>query len=258
MGLTLKTLRYAAIPALLIVLSLLVPTATLADDPAPPSPPPAIMFVGPGEGADGSPEKPFLYEQGDKGKLGISIPDELKAKAKIKWKLDQAPADTEPIGLDLLWFPTNVPNRYLVMSGVQWDGDFVVLSAWLEIKGSGPSPPSPNPDSALTARVLKGFTGQDKAILSADAKKFKSATVALLPQIPNLKTVLELQDALDATLQAVQWPKGRYGDLSNLAGELAGDGGKDRPLDAARATSILTIVGKACDAVVAANSGVKK
>lgn len=116
-----------------------------------PAPIPAVQVkitVPKGVFGEGLRNSPYVFDSSTKCYLTLNLtePESLKT---LTWYTEDGPPDIEPInatettpGTILSFSSGNTAGLFLVEA--DWDKGF--SKVWLEIKGSGPSPPIPEPD----------------------------------------------------------------------------------------------------------------
>lgn len=118
-------------------------------DPPNPDPTPEKISISVPKGVLGEGKRlaPYVFDATTKCYLSINIPDVASLKTLV-WHTEDGPPDIEAInatvelpGTILSFSSGNTPGLFLVEA--DWDKGFSKI--WLEIKGSGPSPPPIDP-----------------------------------------------------------------------------------------------------------------
>lgn len=149
-----------------LILLLGLCTSVLAQEPKPDpvKPPEEVKITVPkGVLGEGKRLSPYVFDSTTKCYLTLNLtePESLKT---LKWYTEDGPPDIEPInatedmpGTILSFSSGNTTGLFLVEA--DWDKGFSKI--WLEIKGSGPSPPKPvDPDippGPVDPNVQPGF-----------------------------------------------------------------------------------------------------
>ena len=127
----------------LAIVVCLLASPLLAQDPVKPDvpvvPPAKVAITVPkGVLGDGKQLAPYVFDATTKCYLSLSnLPDDAKVKPD-DWDLVDGPADAEPLSdFKIIAFSQANPGKYVVAI----HGDYGYSKIWLEIKGSGPSPP---------------------------------------------------------------------------------------------------------------------
>lgn len=134
-----------------IIALLCLSSSLLAQDPKPepvPVQPPEEVKISVPKGVlgDGKRLSPYVFDSTTKCYLTLNLTDQESLKT-LRWYTEDGPPDIEPInatddlpGTILSFSSGNTPGLFLVEA--DWDKGF--SKVWLEIKGSGPSPPKPD------------------------------------------------------------------------------------------------------------------
>ncbi len=223
-----------------VILSLLLISPAVAQDPMPPVPLPVVQasLEAPGVSGTGKRNDPYLFTTSTKCALRLTG----TAPAAV-WDTSDAPTDFEVLG-QVAIFSLSEPGTYLVyVRGENWHA-----KCWFTIQ-SGTDPPPP--EDSISKRVKTALTGADA---KADAAKFGAVCTELAKALEagRINRLAGMATSLKAGLDAVGWVQGKYPGMSTLAGELFGVNVPDKPLDAettARFVKQLKLISTACEEV---------
>lgn len=206
------------------------------DVPLPPAPV-AVAIVAPKEvTGTGKRSDPFVFTAETRCILKL-----VGAKEKADWDTDDAPADIEKLDTALV-FSLLSPGSYQVIN----KGGPDYCRCWFVIK-SGTDPPAP--EDAITRRVKAALAGH-----AEDAVKFGSVCDELAKAMDAGKILKQsnFEASMEAGLNAVDWPKGKYAGLTALSSELFDRGDTDWTLtadDKAAFAKSLRAISAACKGV---------
>lgn len=210
----------------------------LADDPIKPVPTAGQINAPASVTGKGTRDAPYVFSLGSKGDLRLAT-----ATEKVKWILDDAPAETEILqDGKRLWFPTDVPGQYLAFAAWGTPDAPEGARVWFEIKGPNGPPGPPPPVNTIAAKLKTILVGPDA---KADANKLAglSGAVAAALEAGQFKTMGELNVAWKAGQAASQWPPGKYPgmpELTRLAVPVADETNGPVPIDAEKRTAFVS------------------
>lgn len=207
-----RPVRHPFVMALWLLV-LTVPGLALADDALSAKVTAPATVVG-----DGSPDKPFVFACGSKGKLSVTTDAD-----QVAWIVTScAGVDPEVLpGGRMLWFATDQPGRYVAFIALAKsvkEGEQSKLVAggaacWFEIRGPN-GPPDPVKQT-LRSRTVTAITGPDAR---ADAQKLSGLVSAVADALADgeYSDTGQLFTAWNKALAKGGWPAGRYREVPQI------------------------------------------
>lgn len=239
-------LREIILARYLIPLLLLVCAVAAADEPLPPVMDPAVIVASKDVTGTGKKSDPFVFDTSTKCLLRFTGSAE-----GIAWDTDDCPADFEVIDGKYGSFSLATPGLY--QTAVH--GGSVYSKCWFEIKGPNGPPVPDDSGSSIARRVKAAFKGQPIVVgQSSDTSRFQAVCDELAKSIDAGKVPKQsdFEKQMEAGLNAVGWPKGKYSDLTALCAELFDGPDNDWTLTAENKAAYVTslrAISKACGEV---------